>query len=180
MKRALEKSDVAERLHLPGSCGIALQAAALIRQEDEREVRPGRLGSYPPSQNTHIGMADGLVGHHRKPGAEFHLPLKSQKIAANISGEPGLAQDASGYDGIATPRRKDQRALGERIDQVAQEFTSICGTAVPTYCGTPRNTPWNLSVGGPILRPELSMVNARIVLSCEPVLFLRTDIARRT
>ena len=74
------------------------------------------------------------VNHDRKPGAEFHLPLKSQKIAANISGELGLAQDASGYDGIATPRRKDQRALGERIDQVAQEFTSICGTAVPTYC----------------------------------------------
>ena len=50
----------------------------------------------------------------------------------------------------------------------------------PTYSGTPRRTPWNFSSTGPTLRPLFVIVNSRMVFSCEPVRFLRMEIALLT
>src|SRR3954447_12927581 len=99
-------------------------------------------------------MANGLVGDYCKAGAEFQLSLKCRKIHANICGQTSLAQNARSYACVATAWRKDQRALGERIDRLAHEPLSIFGILVPTYSGTPRSTPWKLSIGGPILNPD--------------------------
>ncbi len=54
VERPLDEGDVAEHLSEPHGVRIALGAAALMRQQHDRKIRPGRLIVQP----AHHGRAD--------------------------------------------------------------------------------------------------------------------------
>jgi hypothetical protein len=54
------------------------------------------------------------------------------------------------------------------------------GWALLVYVGVPVKTPRKSVRGGPICNPPKPSLNSRILVSCNPLLFFTTDIARRT
>ena len=84
MKRALEKSDVAEQLPEPNRIRVALGTAALAGQQHDRKIRPRRLIVEPAHQAAQIRGLDRLVRDHGKAGPGLDLPLQRRQIVADV------------------------------------------------------------------------------------------------
>ena len=113
MKRPLQKRHIAEQLCQTRRRRIALRPAALARQQDDREIGPGRLIGQRLGQNPQIG------GHHRfvrdncQARAAGDLRAKGLEIGMNLRRKTRLAQDRQGDGAIAARGGQDQRAFGK-------------------------------------------------------------------
>ena len=112
MKGALEKGDVAEYIGERRRRRIAFEPAAVLGQQDEREVRPWRLRYHPFGEVAHVEAAHRLFGDHRDVGAAVHFLNQLAQIEADVGAKSRLAQYPHGDDGVAPARREQQRAFG--------------------------------------------------------------------
>src|SRR4029077_21042964 len=76
MKRPLEEVDVAERLPEPRGVRIALRTAALMRQQHDRKIRPGRLTIEPVDETAQVRGLHRLVRDQGETGAALDLSRK--------------------------------------------------------------------------------------------------------
>ena len=112
MKRALDESDVAEQLAEPRRVRITLGAAALMRQQNDRKIRPRRLAVQPVYQPAQIRGLDCLVGDHRKPGAALDLMHEQGEIIAEVGVISRLPDQRGGNRGVTALRRENDGPLG--------------------------------------------------------------------
>lgn len=81
------------------------------RQDNERKIRPWRLGSDPLGQGTDIANPGRLLGDDRGIGAALDLVDKIGHVDTDRGLQLGIAQDALGNGGIAPARCQDQGAF---------------------------------------------------------------------
>ena len=112
MERAFDEGDVAEHLSEPHGVGIALGAAALMRQQHDRKIRPGRLIGQPAHQAAQIRGLDRLIGDHRKTGAALDLMHQACEIGADIGIVARFPDQRRGHRGVASRRSQDDGTLG--------------------------------------------------------------------
>ena len=112
MKRPLEKRDIAERLGEFGRRRVALDAAAVPRQHDEGEIRPGLLRRDPFQQRTTIGSARGFLGDDRNLGAAQDLLRQIEEIGADMRLQVRVAQNVLCDRRVAPARGKDECPFG--------------------------------------------------------------------
>ena len=115
MKRPLKEGDVAERLPEPRGVRIALRTAALMRQQHDRKIRPGRLTIEPVHEVAQIRGLDRLVRDHGKTGAALDLsaaaPADRRRLARGSlpPGSRRRRQHASRPFGARMTARSDER-----------------------------------------------------------------------
>ena len=109
MKRPLEEGDVAEHLRQLRGGRIALQAAAVLGQHDERKIRPGRLLGNPAGERTRVDTAQRLLGDHGDVGTAAHLLDQLGEVDADIGMKLGVAQKISWR-----PPRRGRAAQGSK------------------------------------------------------------------
>ena len=114
MKRPFEKCDVSKRFREPRGRRIALGPAAPQRQQDDREVGPGRLFRQEVCQRLEIGIADCLVGYDRQSASFGDLLAQCRQIAANIGRKTRLVEDQCCDLSIAPVRGEDNCAFRNR------------------------------------------------------------------
>ena len=112
MKRPLQERDVAERLPEPRRIRIALGTAALMRQQDDRKIRPWRLIVEPVHQSTQIRGLDRFVGDHGETRAALDLAQQRGEIAAGLRVVARLADQDGGDRCVAALRRENDGPLG--------------------------------------------------------------------
>ena len=141
----------------PPGVGIALQPAAALGQQDERES-PTIPAARRSTRDKRAQIAAGkrLLGDQREAGAGFELRAKRARslaqIAAQIRASPSIAaRDRR----IAPLRREDQRAFGS-IARCHSAPRSSSRVARSTSSGTPRSTPWKSISGSPERDPALA------------------------
>ncbi len=107
LNRALKKSDVVQGVDQPlpprFDAGLLLAAG----QQDEREIRPGRLLRNPFEQQRRIFSKQGFFGDKcgGSPGLKgFH---KAWKIAAGLRRDPAPAEQIDRGGSISADRSKD-------------------------------------------------------------------------
>ena len=91
---------------------IALRTAALMRQQHDRKIRPGRLTVEPVHKVAQIGRLDRLVRDHGKAGTAVDLSCERGEIAANLRVETRLPDQGGGDRCVTTSGREDDRPLG--------------------------------------------------------------------
>ncbi len=112
MKRPLEEGDVAERLPDTRGVRIALRTAALMRQQHDRKIRPGRLTIEPMHEVAQVGRLDRLVRDHGKTGTALDLSHKRGEIAAGLRVETRFLDQGGGDGCVTTSGRQNDSPLG--------------------------------------------------------------------
>jgi hypothetical protein len=112
MKRPLKKRHVTQRLPDPRRVGIAFWAAALMRQQYDRKIRPCRLIVEPVYKAAQIRGLDRLVGDHGKTRAFLDLAQQRRQIATGLRVVAGLADQGGGNRSIAALGRENDGPLG--------------------------------------------------------------------
>ena len=112
MKRPLEEGDVAKRLPEPRGVRIALRTAALMRQQHDRKIRPGRLTIEPVHEAAQVCIFDRLVRNHGETGTALDLLRKRGQIAADLRVVTRLPDQGGGDGCVAAPRRENDGPLG--------------------------------------------------------------------
>ncbi len=131
VKRALEECDAAEQLHQPGGGRVAFQAAAMLGQQDEREIGPRRLRADPVDELPQIGAAGRLLGHDGDVGAALDLLQQLGEIETDFGSHGRVAQDALGDHGVAPAGREDEGPLGN-LGYTVHARPSSRGSLFPT------------------------------------------------
>ncbi len=158
-----QEGDVAERIEIPPRRRISLEAAALLGQQHEREVRPFGLGLQPFGQRMEIGRSEPFLGQQRKARTRGETAHQRRQRFTNLGSDTRLSQDGGSDRRIPADRRQDQRALGQMRYHV---MLSCCSPGVrPIKFGTPRKMPWKLVSGSPSLMPSAPIQYSRIVSS---------------
>src|SRR6185312_6820989 len=178
MERPLKEAGIAERRIQLGGLRIPFDAAAVLGQHDEREVRPWRLRANPAGEGPRIA-AQRLLRDDGEIGAAPQLQQQVLQVAAHDGRYPRVVQDVACDQRVAAARRENQRTLERKGCRPVQD-RSMRASERPTKVGTPRRTPWNSCSASPRCMPVPLIRNSRIVSSCAPPRFLMTDIARRT
>ena len=112
MKRALQERHVAKRLPDPRGVGVALRAAALMGQQDDRKVRPRRLIVEPVHEAAQIRGLDRLVGDHGKTRAVFDFAQQRRQIDAGMRVIARLPDQGCSDRRVAALRRENDGPLG--------------------------------------------------------------------
>jgi len=81
------------------------------RQNDEREVRPGRLVLDPIEQGGGIGAKKRLLGDDRRPAAALQLPLQFANGRTGCAAQAGLLQQGAGDLAVPAGRRKHEHPV---------------------------------------------------------------------
>jgi hypothetical protein len=131
MKRTLQERDVAERLDQMCRCGIALQSAAMLREQDEGKVRPRLLRRDTGGELADVAAARRFFGHHRNVGAATDFAKQLRNVEADVGMQPGIAQDFLRHHGVAATRREDQDAFGTRAHGLPHAFFSRSNGSLP-------------------------------------------------
>ena len=143
VERPFEEGDVAERLEQAPAPRVALEPAAALGQQDEREVRPFGLSSHPARERAQIGAAQRLLGDEREAGAAPQLarPTREGRRDGSRAARPRAASPPRPpHRGRAAP---GSRARSENVRIKASAFVVQQPAArSPTRSGTPRSTPW--------------------------------------
>jgi hypothetical protein len=112
MKRPFDEGDVTERLPDPRGVRIALWTAALMRQEYDRKIRPGRLAIEPVHEVAQVGGFDRLVRDHGETGTALDLLCKRGKIAADLHVVTRLPDQGGGDGCVTASGRENNGPLG--------------------------------------------------------------------
>ncbi len=116
MKRPLQERDVAHFLGQARGRRISFEAAAVLGEQDERKIRPGRLARNPIDERLRVGTAGGFLGEDRDVGATTQLLHQLLEIEANLGMDLGVAQYSLRHHRIAAARREQERAFGPGRD----------------------------------------------------------------
>jgi hypothetical protein len=127
----LTSVDVAEQQAEPRGVRIALRAAALMGQQHDRKIRPGRLAIQPADQAAQIDVLDGLVGNHREAGAALDLADQLGQIGAGVGVKARLLDQRLGHGGVPADRSQDHGTLG-RCPRFHGPGSSSSGLPSPT------------------------------------------------
>jgi hypothetical protein len=103
MERPLQQSHVAEEI---GEAFVR-RGAAMVEQ-DEGEVRPGRLALGPVGDGPAIGAQERLLGDHRA-GRRIEVRHEVGEAVLDARGDADLGQDCASNPGVAPAGCQDQR-----------------------------------------------------------------------
>jgi len=134
--------------------------AALPRDKDERQVRPGRLRPQRRVECVDFGLGQRLLDEH-----------DASRIASEQRRQIGKRLAPVRVDAVLPQKPRGERPVG-RIGRDDGDVHGIPGSSLeafpacaPRNCGTPVITPWKLKSGSPTTRPFLAMRNSRMVSS---------------
>jgi hypothetical protein len=105
-----------DQRHMPDRLQPAGRRRRLIggRQDDEREVGPGRLPLQEPSETLFLVIEDGLVGDDGDGRPLLDLGADLDDVLAEGDDHPRHLEDLAGGDGIASRRGQEEDSLLKR------------------------------------------------------------------
>jgi hypothetical protein len=113
VKGALDKGGVAEQPEVARRSGVALQPAAAVGEQHEREVGPFGLRFDPVGQPAQVCAGERLFRDQRKARPRIELAAQAVQVRADPRANASLAQHPGRHVRIAAGRRQDQRLFGQ-------------------------------------------------------------------
>ena len=91
--------------------------AAMMGQQYDRQVRPGRLLLDQAQQGVQINAQQGLGGNQQQPRTLFQFPAELDQTCADNPVESRFSEQHQGDLAVTPQRREDDRALGRGFDR---------------------------------------------------------------
>ena len=179
--RPLEQDDVAERVRGRQRAPPRLRLAAVADQQQQRQIRPGRLVAEAARQPLERPRIERLARDDGGAGALRDARAELVDRPADRSRGVARRQHLGDHRGIPAGRRQHEDTVGLVVHgrrATGHGCSSRC--ALPTKVGWPVRTPLNSRSGSPIERPRGPKRSSRIVRSCAPPRRLNADSAWRT
>jgi len=111
VERTLEEGDVAEHFQIAACRRVALQPAAALSQQNEREIRPFGLPVEPVRQGSSVGPRERFLCDDSAACSSVERLDQLGDVGDHVAAHAGLGQHVARDDGIATVRGKDERPL---------------------------------------------------------------------
>jgi hypothetical protein len=94
-----------------GCCRIALQAATMAGQQNEREIRPRGLRDNPLRKLPTLAAIHGFLGQDGDATPVHDPPSELDEVGADKVFDMRLTQNTCSHSGVSPSRREDECTL---------------------------------------------------------------------